>query len=580
MKSGSRSSLPVPVAALAVFGVALLVLLLAATILYTLRVRDDLIERTERDVGHLGKVMAESASRAIETADVVLDIVVGSLAEQDWHGWSPERGVAFLREYRTQRHIPQLRDFLVFDTDGSQRFMMGIWPIPRINVADRPYFKAHREGAESYHFGPYLGRNTGTVTFAITRRITDRQGRFDGVMMASFEPGYFARICSSGRTAPLLDAALVNGEGIVIAACSHPDAATRDAGSIMAGGRLAGRLPLTPGLHRIGDDLVDVTELEQRNGLRVLTVASLDRPLGIWRTTSMAQWAIATLALLTLVAAGLVLRRRHSRLAHRSAQLESAVALKAAEVNEARDVAESAIETERQALQEQRNFLGMISHEFRVPLAIIDGASQLLDIIGDHKPEAEEEMAKIRRAVQRMSRLIDTYLSEDRLTTSGLPFRPVEMDLHDLLASTCRSQARLSGGRAIHLSSAGPLPMVGDPDLLRIMFDNLIGNALKFSPPDQPVSVALWGRPSSAEVVISDSGTGIAPKDRERIFEKYFRTSEATKVHGAGLGLFIVRNILDLHGGTVRLESAVGQGSTFIITLPLHAMATAPPVEA
>jgi signal transduction histidine kinase len=569
MKIGTRGTSTLPIPALMASG-GVLLLLVAATILYTLRVRDDLIEHTGHDLDHLALVMAESAARALETADVVLDIAGDTLSRSRWHDWTPEQGVAFLKTYRTRHNIPQLRDILLFDAEGGQRFLTSIWPVPHINVADRPYFQAHRDGRESYRFGPYIGRNTGTATFAITRRVNDGDGRFDGVLMASMEPGYFSRICATGRPPPQTDAALVNTEGLVVAACSEGDAATRPADQVLAGGRLAGRLPLSAGLHRVGGYLVRVAELERRPELKVVAVASLETRLGAWLTSSMVQWTIGALALLTLLTTGLALRARHSHLASRSAHLESAVRQKSAEADEARGVAESAIETERQTLREQRNFLGMISHEFRVPLAIIDSAAQLLSMLGADRPEAEEEMSKIRRAVQRMTALMDSYLSEDRLSTCGLPFRPAPMDLHELLGMVCRSQARLGGGRSIQFSSAGTLMIQGDPDLLRIMFDNLIGNALKFSPADRPVLVAMWRRNDEAEVVISDSGAGIPAEDHEHVFEKYFRSSHATTVQGAGLGLFIVRSVADLHGGEIVLDSEVGRGTTFTVILPIR----------
>lgn len=568
MTTGARSVSALPLPALLASG-GVLLLLVAATILYTLRVRDDLIDHAEQDVEHLALVMAESATRAVETADVVLDIVGSTLSHRDWKSWTAEQSVAFLKTYRTRRSIPQLRDILLFDAQGNQRALTSIWPVPGINVADRPYFKAHRDGRESYQFGPYVGRNTGTTTFAITRRVSDIEGNFDGVLMASLEPGYFSRICVSGRPTDRIDAALVNAEGLVVAACSAADAATRPVDQTLAQGRLAGRLPLTTGLHRVNGYLIRVVELEQRNELKVVAVTSLERPLGAWLSSSMAQWAIGAAALFTLLGTAMALRSRHSHMLSRSAHLESAVRLKSAEADEARGVAESAIETERQALREQRNFLGMISHEFRVPLAIIDSAAQLLSLLGGHRPEAEDEMSKIRRAVQRMTALMDSYLSEDRLSTCGLPFRPVPTDLHELLGVACRSHARLSGGRSIRFSSSGPLVVRADPDLLRIMFDNLIGNALKFSPPDHPVLVAVWRRGDEAEIVVSDSGSGIPPEDHGRVFEKYFRSSHATTVQGAGLGLFIVRNVVDLHGGGIILDSEEGRGTTFTVTLPL-----------
>ncbi len=230
---------------------------------------------------------------------------------------------------------------------------------------------------------------------------------------------------------------------------------------------------------------------------------------------------------------------------------------------------EAALEAGNQALREQRNFLAMVSHEFRVPLAIIEAASQLLGIYTASDEEAEDEVAKIGRAVRRMSDLIDVCLADDRLDSNMMALKIAEFELGAVLSELCEDKRPFAGNRPLTVTCDRPVFVEADLTLLRIGFSNLIDNALKFSPPKSPVSVSVTSDGEGAMVRVTDCGPGISLEEQPRIFEKFFRSTKADRVRGAGLGLYIVRRIVDLHGGSIAVDSRPGAGATFIVWLPL-----------
>ncbi|WP_237051431.1 sensor histidine kinase [Magnetospirillum sp. ME-1] len=229
--------------------------------------------------------------------------------------------------------------------------------------------------------------------------------------------------------------------------------------------------------------------------------------------------------------------------------------------------AEAALEAERQAMREQRNFLAMISHEFRVPLAIIEAASQLLNIYLRANGEAEEEVAKIRRAVRRMSELIDVCLADDRIDSSAMQLHADRVDVVRMLADICDDKRPFAGERDLVLHMSKRADVMADSTLLRIAFSNLIDNALKFSPSHSPVTIEVFAEEDAVRVRIADQGPGIAVEEQARIFEKFYRSTKSDRVRGAGLGLYIVKRIMDLHGAAISVDSERGRGAVFEIWL-------------
>lgn len=233
---------------------------------------------------------------------------------------------------------------------------------------------------------------------------------------------------------------------------------------------------------------------------------------------------------------------------------------------------EAALEAERRAMREQRNFLAMVSHEFRSPLAIIEASAQLLALYlkADQK-DASDEIDKIRRAVRRTTSLIDTCLSDDWLDSTVMTLKNTSLDLERLLAEVCDEKRTLTGSQRLIVDLCSAPPILGDGTLLRVVFSNLLDNAIKYAPPLSQIDVRMTCTDHEVTVAVSDRGPGIVPNEQESIFEKFFRSTASGQTSGAGLGLYIVKRIVDLHGARIAVNSQPGAGATFTVHFPLHA---------
>ncbi|MBI3446851.1 MAG: HAMP domain-containing histidine kinase [Magnetospirillum sp.] len=237
-----------------------------------------------------------------------------------------------------------------------------------------------------------------------------------------------------------------------------------------------------------------------------------------------------------------------------------------------------ALVAEQEVSLNQRNFLAMVSHEFRMPLSIIGGAAQVLELYNTDKPEAGEEIAKIDRAVHRMSDLIDVCLADERLASAVTAVQLNDVDLPQLLAEICAEKRKMSGPERIATISSDidHVFVKADSGLLRVAISNLVDNALKYSPiASGPVEIALTSTGDRVQVSVADRGPGISEAERERIFEKFYRSTSATGIRGAGLGLYIVKQIIDRHHGLVEVRPGAVTGSVFTISLPAEGKASA-----
>ncbi|MGA9601748.1 MAG: ATP-binding protein [Methylocystis sp.] len=223
--------------------------------------------------------------------------------------------------------------------------------------------------------------------------------------------------------------------------------------------------------------------------------------------------------------------------------------------------------------QQQRNFISMASHEFRTPMTIIDGhAQRLLNARDPELPNpAKERAKKIRWAVKRMSVMIDTILRSSRVLDEApeLYLHHSEFDMRAMLHEVCKLNREISPNTAI-LETLGSesLKISGDRDLLFQVFVNLVANSVKYSSPWLPIEVSCRAEGERVIVDIEDKGLGIPAADLPHIFERYFRGANVASVVGTGIGLYFVKLVVDLHGGTVKAESLESEGSKFTVALP------------
>ena len=221
----------------------------------------------------------------------------------------------------------------------------------------------------------------------------------------------------------------------------------------------------------------------------------------------------------------------------------------------------------------QRNFVSMASHEFRTPLGIIDGHAQRLISMRDRLTahELAERARKVRNAVGRMTQLIDNLIGSARLIDGriDLYYRPTQIDLEALVREVCHQQRELTPDAQI-LERVEPQSAYADASLLRQALSNLLSNAVKYSPGGGLIRVTTVQEDAQLAIVIEDHGLGIPEKDQQHVFERYYRGSNTSGIVGSGVGLYLVGTIVDLHGGTVSLDSEEGEGSRFTVRLPIR----------
>ncbi|HEY3109038.1 MAG TPA: HAMP domain-containing sensor histidine kinase [Chloroflexota bacterium] len=217
-------------------------------------------------------------------------------------------------------------------------------------------------------------------------------------------------------------------------------------------------------------------------------------------------------------------------------------------------------------------FISVASHELRTPLTAVVGYADLVLADTDKDDPRYAMLATTQRCARQLAGLVDNLLDASRIEAGQLSVQPTTVDLEAAVAAVLEVvRGSATKHTLVAAVGSGARWVCADPDRLRQILMNLVGNAVKYSPAGGQVLVAARPSPDgSIELSVSDQGLGIPADEVDRIFDPYQRVnSTATRrIKGTGLGLYIVRHLVELHGGTIRVESAVGRGSTFSVALP------------
>ncbi len=232
-----------------------------------------------------------------------------------------------------------------------------------------------------------------------------------------------------------------------------------------------------------------------------------------------------------------------------------------------------ALEQQQELDRLKSEFIQNVSHELRTPLAMILGYAELLATghLGEVKAEQQgpldivvQRAHVLRDLIENITAILESEMREPSRNAVGLA-ELVDEALTDFQVLADQAGLRLHGDLAECLP-----PVLGDAEHLRRVVDNLIGNALKFTPRGGMIAVSLRGADGQVMLEVADTGIGIDPEHRERIFERFYQVNGTTRrTHGGcGLGLALVKEIVERHGGRVGVESQLGQGSRFTVYLP------------
>ncbi len=219
----------------------------------------------------------------------------------------------------------------------------------------------------------------------------------------------------------------------------------------------------------------------------------------------------------------------------------------------------------------KNDFVNTISHDLRSPLTAVLGYTELIERVGPLNEQQRIFLGRIRTSVENITALVNDLLDLNRLE-AGFDTRRERVHLDALLSYSLDLLRPLIDQKGLQLDVkiTSPLPVIrGNPLRLRQMLENLLGNAIKYTPSGGRIEISLYPQDSQVVFKISDTGPGIPPEEQSRIFEKFYRASNvATESSGFGLGLAIVRSIVENHHGRVWVESALGKGTTFYVVLP------------
>jgi signal transduction histidine kinase len=272
---------------------------------------------------------------------------------------------------------------------------------------------------------------------------------------------------------------------------------------------------------------------------------------------------VLLVAALALAAAYIIVRLTSTATALREATSKLEVAL--AEIGRERDR-----EVELANLKTQ--FVSMTSHEFRTPLSVILSSSELIEAYGErwNAEKRNQHLVRIQDAAKAMSRMLDGVLLIGRAQAGMLKLNPAPLALGDL-ASGVIDEVRSMVGRERKLDfvdESAKDQVWMDEKLLRHILTNLLSNAFKYSPDESTVRFSVRHDGKQAVFEVRDEGIGIPEDERGQLFEAFHRMSNATTIPGTGLGLAVVKNSVDVHGGTIEVESEVGKGTRFIVRVP------------
>jgi signal transduction histidine kinase len=237
------------------------------------------------------------------------------------------------------------------------------------------------------------------------------------------------------------------------------------------------------------------------------------------------------------------------------------------------ECARQAFERERELNELKTNFIGMVSHEFRTPMSIIRTATDLLerklkDSVDD---KCKKWFTQIQSANDQLAYLINDVLTLSQVNSTDLISQPVYFDLEDFcfnLVDIMRQS--MSDRHTITLKTQGELnDIFTDINLFRYICTNLLSNAIKYSPQGGDIQFQVIAQDAALFLSIRDPGIGIPPKERDRLFDSFYRGSNVGQVSGTGLGLAIVKRCVDVLQGHIEVESTVNIGTTLTVKLPL-----------
>jgi signal transduction histidine kinase len=560
----------------------LIVVLLATNAAVILHLRESELLNQEGQLKNLGLTLAEQADRAFQSVDLVIsNVAEGIAAEGVTDGASFVRKMAgpdvhvLLREKITG--IPQLVAVTVISGEGKLINFSRPWPVPEIDVSDRSYFRALKDDPtlNSYISEPVLNRVSGDWTIFLAHRVSGANGELLGLILGAIEMRYFEAFYQAISLGEGSTIALQRTDGVMLARIPPTDAI----GKVFSGsqrllrgdisGTLRERSPID------GQMRIKAAHLLTNYPVVALATKTEEAALTNWCNIARLMSLGALGCAISIAVAGFAVGRQWKQqtiLADAQAELRRQEDRTAAfeAMKAAKDTAEMADRTKSE-------FLANMSHELRTPLNAILGFSEVMvsEVFGPLGNDRYRGYAQdIHSSGSHLLSIINDVLDLSKAAAGKLELVEGWIDAREIVSSVCRLIDPRIGEAKLLLTvklPPGNLITYADERLLRQILLNLLSNACKFTPPGGHVECSVSVDAGGMTFAVTDTGIGIPAEHLEGVLQPFVQVdSSLSRRHdGTGLGLALVKVMVELHGGSLRLDSEVGCGTTASVILPL-----------
>jgi signal transduction histidine kinase len=560
--------------------------LLAATAGVVWKMREDAFTDTARNVEKINLVLAEQTARMLQGIDLVQNDLLRDIALTDFQGQERFRAVIGSQDVwhelrQRMSGVPQLDAVILLDPAGRVITTTRSYPTPEASVADRDYYIAMRDDPDLERFisAPVQSRITNEWTIYLVRRVKARDGHFLGFMVGAIALAKFEDFYQQIYLGDDVAVSMWRNDGTLLARYPQASALT----GRPSPGALKNLTGIVGGHNRIaGTGRVVGAVANQPLLLTVRRVPGypLFTTISVPESSVLSRWreAIAPIvggSILISIAIGLIawlLLRQF------------AAQRRAAEAQTERDEANAALLQVEAMSRAKSEFLAHMSHELRTPLNAIIGFAEIMrdEMMGKlGAPQYKGYAQDIYVSGKNLLAIVSDVLDFSQVSAGRLKVEHNTVDLAGIIESVS-SMFRVVVDKAGLSYATGVEPglpaVIGDEKRIKQVLINLVGNAIKFTPGGGAVRVDARSNGTRVELRVTDTGIGISAENLAKVFEPFGFVDVpllAQKNRGAGLGLPICKQLVELLGGTLKLESKPDKGTTAIVTLPIVTQPTA-----